>query len=133
MDAWGPGTFDNDAAGDWAGDLLDSDDEVPICDVLDAITDEPPELLPDAEICCAALAAAELVAATAGHPAADLPAPLAQWARDARGGLDDELTIQALTVVARVRDASELAERRRQDAAWLTAVRDLEDRLRRPG
>jgi hypothetical protein len=69
MGAWGAGAFDNDDALDWLSELVDSPDFALGRAVLDVTALEYLEA-PEGS---AALAAAEVVAAARGHPAALLP------------------------------------------------------------
>jgi hypothetical protein len=81
----------------------------------------------------AAIAAAEVVAAAAGHPSPSLPAPLAAWAAKqtkAEAVAQLALARQAVDRVARG-ERSELRELwdESNPAAWRAAVADLEKRL----
>ena len=71
MGAWGVGHFDNDDAGDWVWELEDTGTASPVTAAFAAVEAEANYLeAPDA---CIALAAAEVVAAWAGNPAAETP------------------------------------------------------------
>jgi Domain of unknown function (DUF4259) len=74
MGAWGVGSFDNDDAADWLNDQLRrSADLRPIQTALDAVAQLDPTGYLEAPEASAAVAAAEVVAALAGDPAANLP------------------------------------------------------------
>ena len=77
MGTWGTGTFENDGASDWVYDLEETKAPVQfLSDTLKAgLNDEYLES-GDAEN---ALAAAEVVAALLGHPAANLPQSVTSW------------------------------------------------------
>jgi hypothetical protein len=126
MGAWGAGTFDNDDALDWLDDLVDGADDA-IRDALEATDAEHIEG-PDAS---SALAAAEVVAAALGHPAADLPGEVSDWleANDAKSAA--ALAPLALRAVDRVRQNSELKDlwEESDPAEWNAAVDDLRKRL----
>jgi hypothetical protein len=78
MGAWGVGSFDNDDALDWVISLEKSEDLSVVIKALDAVTDVTDDYL-DASDCCAALAAAEVVAALAGDPSPSLPKEVTTW------------------------------------------------------
>lgn len=126
MGAWGAGTFDNDDALDWLDDLVDGADDA-IRDALESTGAEPLEA-PDAS---SALAAAEVVAAALGRPAADLPGEVSDWlqASDARSAA--ALAPLARQAVERVRANSELKDlwEESDPAKWTAAVDDLRKRL----
>lgn len=67
MGSWGTGTYDNDTAGDWVGDLADTDDLSLIEATLDQVLDAGSDYLesPEAE---EALAAADVIARLQGNP-----------------------------------------------------------------
>jgi Domain of unknown function (DUF4259) len=65
MGAWGVGSFDNDAACDWAGNLAESDDLSPVHDALAEVLDTGDEFL-DSDLACEALAACEVLARLKG-------------------------------------------------------------------
>ena len=122
MGTWAAGSFGNDAALDFVGEMKDLA-ELP--NIIGEIERRSSRL--DADAASAALAACDLLAARIGRPAADVPdsAGLAQ-AEVAEAVLDT-----ARSLVARVRDASELAElwAEEDDAEWQAALADLLLRL----
>jgi Domain of unknown function (DUF4259) len=134
MGAWGAGSFDNDDAVDWVGDLGRSADGRLIRAALDAVGRlDPADYLeaPDASV---AVAAAEVVAALRGRPAADLPQEVTTWVQaHGRSGVADDLRAAARAAVARVEASSELRdlwdETDDAGAAWRQQLGDLLARL----
>lgn len=133
MGAWGPGSFDNDDAQDWLGELDGAEDTSVVCQALAAITDlEVGEYIdaPDAAI---AIAAAEVVAAGIGSGIEPLPEVVATWLDDLQPEFDDPDARLAARAVERIRKDSELAElwdSSGDGSAWQTCIDDLLDRLR---
>ena len=66
MGAWDVGTFDNDTACDWAGDLEESRDLSVVRAAIEAATAVGDDYL-DADVGCVALAACEVVARLKGN------------------------------------------------------------------
>ena len=77
MGAWSHGSFANDDALDWVAALSTSGSDA-IVQALATIPEHDDEYL-EAPAACAAVAAAEVVAAQAGLPAAKLPAKVSAW------------------------------------------------------
>lgn len=131
MGAWGYNSFENDAAGDWVGDLVDGGDGAAIEEALAAVIEAGDEYL-EAPECSAAIAAAEVVAALHGHAAADLPDEVTTWLTG-RERPDATLLERARIAVDAVRNGSELQElwEEQGDAlqVWLGAIDDLRRRL----
>ena len=130
--AWGCDSFGNDDAMDWVGDLEEADDLAP---VRDAFAAAPPagEYL-EAPVASVALAAAEVVAALRGRPAADLPEEVTAWVTAHAAPPDSALLARAREMVARVAEASELRQlwdeaKAHDREAWLAGVADLGARL----
>lgn len=80
MGAWGHRSFENDAAADWVAELEESADLSAVDAALGVVVGADDEYLESPD-CCNALAAAEVVAALLGHPAADLPAAVSSWGK----------------------------------------------------
>jgi hypothetical protein len=76
MGAWAYGNFANDDALDWVGTLTDRGSAA-IIQALSAVSKSDEYL--DAPFASAAIAAAEVVAALAGSPAATLPPEVSTW------------------------------------------------------
>jgi hypothetical protein len=106
MGAWGPGSFENDTAMDFAAVLADA--ESGRDHIANAFLFEREPGL-DADTACTAIAAAECVAAMLRRPAADLPEPLAKKLT-ALGAPDEALLDKARDALSFVISHSELAE-----------------------
>lgn len=126
MGAWGAGTFDNDDALDWLDDLVDGAGDA-IRLALEATDAEQLEA-PDAS---SALAAAEVVAAALGHPAAELPGEVSDWLEQNGTKSAAALAPLARQAVERVRASSELKElwEETDPSEWTAALDDLRKRL----
>lgn len=133
MGTWGAGNFENDTALDWVWKLQESADlavvEAAIADVLDCSDDL------DADLGSIGLAAAEVVAALRGKPAAELPEEVAHWV-----GLHsmipcDALVRDCLAAVHKIRndDISELKELWEEEGdlplEWYAVLGNLAARL----
>jgi Domain of unknown function (DUF4259) len=144
MGAWGAGSFENDAASDWAAELAEHGDVGVVRDTLLGAARCPPDEELDADDAAEALAAAEVVAAGRGRPAKAIPmgtsGPHAlAWAAGNRGVGSDDMTELALEALDRVEgDASELAASWAQERSggggagareWFSEVEDLRNRL----
>jgi hypothetical protein len=134
MGTWNPGNFDNDDAQDWLLELQDAVDTDVIEEALGDVVENGGYVeAPDAQ---QAVAAAEIVAAMAGHPAHDLPAAAAAWAQLHGHLADQTLLALAERVVRRIQDHSELpdlwAGGDRLDE-WDAAIDDLRARLGEAG
>jgi hypothetical protein len=134
MRAWGPGSFENDDALDWLGELAASDDGAgALFWAFEAVVDGVGYA--EAAEASAALAAAEMVAALHGRPAAELPEDAAAWIRANAGAVSDEALPLARAAVERVRRSSELRDLwdEADPAPWYAAVNDLLERLATAG
>ncbi len=134
MGAWGPDTFENDDANDWASELVDRSDLSLVSETLMRVLDEPGYVeVTDAS---QALAACEIVARCLGRPgAADAyTATVDEWVARIQPCTDHGLREMALRAIDRVRSKdSELAElwEEADPAAWERCVKDLRRRLTR--
>lgn len=129
MGAWGEGNFENDSVLDWLAELGDAGQ---VKEALDAVAAAPPGNYLDADACCAALGAAEVVAACAGKPAGDLPEEADAWAGLGLDAGDPALRALALAAVARIGEASELQElwdEGGRNEGWRAVLKELADRL----
>lgn len=132
MGAWGTGNFDNDTALDWVGAFVNASDPASFLrTTLQAVRGDLDYL--DADVCCEALAAAEVVSALRGAPATDLPAELDDWVK--HRSVDVAPLVQpALNAISLVRIRSELQELWQETdddyAHWLAVVENLDGRLR---
>jgi hypothetical protein len=129
MGADGVGAFDNDGAMDWVAEL-EGRGEAAIRDALTAVAKADVDSYVEAPAAEEALAAAEVVAALAGHRAENLPDEVCAWI-DAHGIPADDLFDLALRATKRVASSSELRELWDEAGAdeWLAATRDLRYRL----
>jgi hypothetical protein len=134
MGAWGAGTFENDAACDWAGDLEAARDLSPVVETLARAIEVEAEIL-DADVGCEALAACEVVARMKGNwGVRDASTEkLDAWVRKRATPPSKELISQALAAIDRVLTApSELVElwdESDENADWHGAVADLRARV----
>jgi Domain of unknown function (DUF4259) len=139
MGTWGFGPFENDNAQDWVLEELEGHSGAQVLGrAIRPVADSEPDENIDAPSGEIALAAAEVVAAINGYPAADLP-----WQAHAYLGRPleepvDQLKYLALLSVNRVLAAnSELAEvwsdaSSEDSAAWRASIDDLCERLSAP-
>lgn len=130
MGAWGVGPFDNDDAGDWIWQLEEAEDLALVQGALEAAAhpDGDLESSPSSE----ALAAAEVVAALAGHPALDLPDEVQNWVSAHRATVSPDLRALALAAVERITSDSELQElwaESDEGGDWSKRVEELRGRL----
>jgi hypothetical protein len=140
MGAWGSGSFENDAAMDWAAGVKSIDDVRAPFDRLKRATDATKgkstsaKYAADADYACELLAAAETVAMLMGRRSRDFPDDLADRLADA-GEPDSLLYHQARNAVLHVMRKSELAELWAEGTEeggvneWLAELTRLIDRL----
>lgn len=130
MGAWGSGNFDNDDALDWLAEL-DGTDFV-VKNALAVVAESARDARLTTGMCCCALAAAELVAARSGNPAAQIPSAAAEWAAQ-RSGADSSLQDLARVAVQRIEEKSglqELFDEGGYNKEWHAVLDDLLQRLR---
>ena len=109
MGVWGSGSFDNDAALDLVNRLIDEQSIAPAQQVLArGAAMAPADFIFDGEL-AEAVAAAEVVAAVRGFPAARLPAGLAEWRCSEPVSVTAADWEHALAVVALARTLQERA------------------------
>lgn len=129
MGAWGPGSFENDDAMDWLADLVDGGGMDVVESAFHGVADAEYLEAPEAS---SAVAAAEVVAALAGRPPAELPDEAAEWVAAHGRPPADRLMRQARAAVRRVRTDSELKElweEGEEADAWYACIDDLLRRL----
>lgn len=134
MGAWGAGSFDNDTALDWYAEFR-SAGSAHVAETLSAV--ETADYV-DADEGSAALAAAEIVAATFGRPMAEAPSDLDDLLSRYRDFIKDlpDVRSRAVTAAKRVlADSSELRELWEESGdesarEWTTLVDDLITRLK---
>ena len=131
MGAWAEGSFDNDDAGDWMGDLENAEDISVLEEAFSAVNELGTDDYLEAPECSIAIAAAEVVAAMRKHPAAKLPAQVVKYVARV-GSPSPALVTAALAALERIRRKSELQElwdENKNSELWHQAVADLETRL----
>lgn len=130
MGAWGAGAFENDDALDWIADLDPAKGWAHVVSAFDAVT--APGEYTDVDVGTATVAAAEVVAASRGWPAPDLPDTLLPYLRSV-GAADADLTARASAALSNVLlEPSELVElwAESEDAEkWNLAITGLVERL----
>ncbi len=130
MGAWAHGGFDNDEALDFASELAAGKTWEPVSDAIASLMGASDGYL-EAPEASRALAAAEVVAAAVGRPAAQLPAEVTAWVASAAVP-DPELIGKARRAVERVLGDSELADLwdgSPDSAQWRRDVEELLGRL----
>ena len=131
MGAWEIGSFDNDDALDWVGELCEAEDFEPLVDAFDAVLAEDCPEAPDAS---AGLAAAEVTATLLGRPPAELPEEVAAWVVG-KPAPRASLVKRARKAVARILKDSELKDLWAESAdfaRWQGTVAELQGRLADP-
>jgi len=129
MGAWGARSFENDDALDWVWELEESSDDSVVRAALGAAQGDGRIEAPEAACACAA---AEVVAAAAGAPAAWLPDEVTAWVA-AHGSAVAGLRAEARAAVQRIAERSELQQLWAEagGAEWDTGIADLLHRLAR--
>jgi Domain of unknown function (DUF4259) len=100
--AWGVGSFENDDALDWVSELQRASGPQLLVSTLQRV-DEKSKYI-EAPDCSVALAAAEVVAAARGKPAASLPAEVTSWIARVQPNVDARLLEAARSAVTNCRD-----------------------------
>jgi Domain of unknown function (DUF4259) len=132
MGAWGAGSFDNDDAGDWVWELEDTEDTAILDEAFSQVTERGEDYL-EASECSVAIAAAEVVAALRGRPAADLPDEVTAYVDRIGTHPSPAQIASALGALERVKTKSELQELWDESDSlqeWRQGLADLEARLR---
>lgn len=130
MGVQGPKSFQNEVALEWVSELAEYTDLAGAVGAIDAVMADKADYL-DADVCQEGVAAAEVVAAAAGKPAAELPAEVKTWI----GGKpkpDAALVAKTLEAMAAIREKSELHEFWEDSddlAGWTAAMDELKARL----
>jgi len=128
--AWGDGSFDNDDAMDWVNDCVRATSPEVVKAAFDRVLSAEVVEAPDAS---AAIAAAEVVAASLGKPSPSIPADLRAWLagqRPAQVAAQAALAQRALTKIEDPKH-SELRQLWSEGKAnkWLTKVHALQSRI----
>ena len=133
MSSWGVASFENDAAGEWFLLVEEAPDPGAL---MAAVIDDAlsaAEFL-ELDLCCEAIAAAELCACCAGQLSGRLPDNIHAWVEEnSHGPHADEVEL-AVQAVSRVREESELRdlwEGSEDQARWLAEIDGLLERLAR--
>jgi hypothetical protein len=136
MGAWGLGNFENDDALDWVFELQSAKDLSVVVETFDQVI-ESSEGYVDAWESAIALAAAEVVAALAGQPAAQLPDEVLEWVKGYTSenkaiSLDASVVNkakQAVTIILTNSELQELWEETEEYDQWESVIADLQKRL----
>ncbi len=124
MGAWGPGNFENDAALNWLQRLGAHD----LTAIREALAAE--DKLRRANAGCVCLAAAELLAARAGHPAEVLPESASTWLLTTSTALADlELALTSVRAIAESSELQLLFDDGERNDDWHAELDDLVRRL----
>jgi hypothetical protein len=135
VSAWGTRIFDDDAAQDWAWELVTSDNPELVPLTL-SIAVDPSKwhagYLSGLDS-LRALAAAEVVAAAGGSPGADIPDILHRWINGRQPVFDSGVRQMARQAIRQVATDSELKDLWEDEpdslGRWIDSVQDLERRL----
>jgi len=128
MAGWGTGSFENDDAAGWLAKLgaIEPED---LTQIFVQAADNPGYL--EAPAASVVVAAAEVIAALNGSPAAGLPTAIVNWTMN-RQASTPELTALALRALERVRKNSELKDLWLEADGlndWIAAIQDLQARV----
>ncbi len=129
MGGWGAGSFENDDAQRFLGELGAKEPEDLKVILAHAADREGYLEAPDSSV---AIVAAEVVAAAKGNPTASVPAGISEWIGRFEGAPSAEMTELARRAVERVRLNSELKDLWLEAEGlneWSAVLRDLEGRL----
>jgi hypothetical protein len=128
MGAWSHESFENDDAMDWVGELEGAEGTEPIVEAFEAVLQTADYLeAPEASM---GLAAAEVVAALLGKPAAKLPDEVTSWVAGQRPP-PSALFKKARRVVERILEDSELKDLWAESEELATWQQEVEGLLRR--
>lgn len=130
MGAWGVETFENDSALDWVFELEGAKDLSILERALTTVTDSTEYL--EADTCCDALAAAEVVAALLKSPAPHLPQEVQSFVERIQIQPPPFLVGLAKQAVQRVKSDSELKELWEEGDdpdGWIRSIDALATRL----
>jgi hypothetical protein len=129
--AWGFSPFENDDALDWVADLEETSGPQYLADTFLQIDAKAKYI--EAPDCSFALAAAEVVAATRGHPTTTIPPEVSRWVKRVQPTVSDDLVAAARSAVATCRDGrnSELRELWQDSKDAKSWLEDTDNLLRR--
>lgn len=132
MGAWATDSFSNDDALDWLVDFAEAPTIEMLRDTLEHVTSLEAHDYLEAPDCSEAIAAAEIVAALNGKPAANMPDDLKTWLQSDHRLNAAELLPVASAAIRRVAQNSELRELWEESDSydkWAAEVSDLTRRL----
>jgi hypothetical protein len=136
MGAWGPGSFENDSALDWADDLVQYNDLAWVVSTLEQAVDDYliryGDGFTDSATADNAIAAAEVVAALSGRPSEALPRVVIEWIHQHNLLVDTNIQALAIRVVNRALNTRELRDLWGEETdydEWKRVVEDLKSRL----
>jgi hypothetical protein len=130
MGAWGVGNFENDAALDWLAGVAAPDQ---VRGALSSVVNAQPGGV-ECDAACAALAAAEIVAACCGSPASSLPQAARLWVSGHRSTCrlpEVDLASRAVVRVELDSELQELFDEGGRNVQWHAALAELGARLER--
>jgi hypothetical protein len=130
MGTWGVKSFENDTALDWAFELNSSTNDEPIFEAIYDVLDTDDEY-PDADICCCAVASAEVIAAFKGNSEYDLPDEIMSWLRNNTIHDMVKLTEDTLIALEIVQKNSELKDLWLESDDYEKWNQEIEDLIRR--
>ena len=129
MAGWGTGTFENEDAANWLGELVSLTPE----DVVNLLTSAADtEQYLDAPVASVVVAAAEVVAVSAGAPGDKVPREVTLWAErisEPPSSRIKELTVRALDRVRRNSELKDLWLEAEGLNEWIATIQDLQTRL----
>ena len=135
MGAWGNRNFENDAAEDFLDEFRDLPTDAMLLEALMAVVEAGEEqTYIEAEEASAALAAAEVVAASLARPSPDFPEALSAVVHNLGSGENKDIRKLARKAVKQVLRASELQElwaEQGEPNEWQAIQRDLLARLKK--
>lgn len=133
MSIRGHGSFENDDAQEWLQELARSSDTSLLKEAFETVAEEYEEdEYVEATDCLPAVAAAEVVAALAGRPAAALPDIVTTWVKDKPPASPKLIkrARRAMEVVLTKSELREVWEESDRLPRWKAAMKDLLERLR---
>jgi hypothetical protein len=132
MKAWEADCFENDYATDWLAEFSEAPSISLVWNELTLVVDFHRKYLGLPE-CCAAIAAAEVVAALKGAPNPKLPEEIKEWAgRQAKNAFPD-LTALSLKAIEKIKsdwEMKELWDQAYDREEWYSSINNLETRLK---
>ena len=131
MGTWGVKSFDNDTALDWVYDLQLSKDDELVRESLHKIINSSNDFF-DADTCCCAIAAAEIIVVFKGNHCPDLPEEVNLWIKNNDLNDVEDLAEMAVNAIEKIKANSEIKELWEDSddySEWLDSINDLIERL----